>query len=372
MARILFENAGKTYPGNVRAVDDFSLEVCDGECLAVVGPSGCGKSTVLRMIAGLEPLTSGTLRIGERIVNDVPASERDIAMVFQNYALYPHMTVAQNLAFALEIRKVPAAERAARVAEVAEALGIAGLLKRRPAQLSGGQRQRVAMGRAIVRRPQIYLMDEPLSNLDARLRVEMRTELKRLHQRLAVTTVYVTHDQVEAMTLGDRIAVMRDGRLQQLGTPEMLFNEPANVFVAEFIGSPSMNFARGRLAADGEPRLVVGERSFSLGPATFANRPALRAHFGREVIVGIRPDDFELREDADGAFVFDAVPEVVEILGNVQDVVFALDSNGQASSDRLWTASLPARSPVRRGERLRLAIDPARVHFFDAQAQAIR
>ena len=256
MAQIILDRVEKAYAGGVRAVDDLSLDVADGEFMVLVGPSGCGKSTALRSIAGLEEISGGTITIGDRVVNDLPPKDRDIAMVFQNYALYPHMTVEQNLAFGLELRKTPKAEIARRVGEAARMLGLEPYLGRKPGALSGGQRQRVAMGRAIVREPQAFLMDEPLSNLDARLRVSMRASLSQLHERLGVTTVYVTHDQVEAMTLGDRVAVLRDGRLQQVDTPQALYEAPVNLFVAGFIGSPAMNFVTAGLVRDGGPAVT--------------------------------------------------------------------------------------------------------------------
>src|ERR1700730_1763804 len=253
MAQIILDHLEKTYAGGVKAINDLSLDVGDGEFMVFVGPSGCGKSTALRPIAGLEEITSGTIQIGDRIVNDLPPKDRDIAMVFQNYALYPHMTVEQNLAFGLQLRKTPKDEIKRRVDKAAQMLGLEQYLKRKPAALSGGQRQRVAMGRAIVREPQAFLMDEPLSQLDAKLRVSMRASLNQLHERLGVTTVYVTHDQIEAMTLGDRVCVLRDGKLQQADTPQTLFNAPVNLFVAGFIGSPEMNFVTARLVRDDGP-----------------------------------------------------------------------------------------------------------------------
>ena len=267
MAHIVMDGVTKVYGGNVRAVDTLSLDVPDGEFMVFVGPSGCGKSTALRMIAGLEDITEGTISIGERVVNDLPPKDRDIAMVFQNYALYPHMTVEENLAFGLQLRKMPKDEQNKRVGDAARILGLEPYLKRKPAALSGGQRQRVAMGRAIVRHPQAYLMDEPLSNLDAKLRVGMRGELARLHDRLGVTTIYVTHDQVEAMTLGSRVAVLKDGELQQVDTPQRLFEFPQNLFVAGFIGSPAMNLVEAKLVRDGGPAVVFADYKLPVPPA---------------------------------------------------------------------------------------------------------
>src|SRR5580658_5367426 len=273
MAQIAFDHVEKVYPGGRRALDDLTLEVTDGEFMVLVGPSGCGKSTALRSIAGLEEITGGTISIGDRIVNDLPPKDRDIAMVFQNYALYPHMTVEQNLAFGLQLRKTPKDEIKRRVDEAAQMLGLEQYLKRKPAALSGGQRQRVAMGRAIVREPQAFLMDEPLSNLDAKLRVSMRGSLKQLHERLGVTTVYVTHDQVEAMTLGDRVAVLRDGRLQQVDTPQALFEAPVNLFVAGFIGSPAMNFVNAELVRDGGPAVTFANYRLDVPPEEIDANP---------------------------------------------------------------------------------------------------
>src|ERR1700722_15594982 len=293
MAQIILDHVEKTYSGDVKAIDDLSLDVKDGEFMVFVGPSGCGKSTALRSIAGLEEITSGTISIGARVVNDLPPKDRDIAMVFQNYALYAHMTVEQNLAFGLQQRKTPKVEINRRVTEVAGLLGLTDYLKRKPAALSGGQRQRVARGRAIVREPQAFLMDEPLSNLDAKLRVSMRASLSQLHHRLGVTTVYVTHDQVEAMTLGQRVCVLRDGQLQQVDSPQVLFNSPVNLFVAGFIGSPAMNFALAELVRDDGPAAVFAGHRIAVAPQLFEARPALAGYFGREVILGIRPSDFE-------------------------------------------------------------------------------
>ncbi|MDW7981410.1 MAG: sn-glycerol-3-phosphate ABC transporter ATP-binding protein UgpC [Thermomicrobium sp.] len=288
MAQVIYDHVTKRFDG-VIAVNDLTLEVQDGEFLVLVGPSGCGKTTALRCLAGLEEVTSGDIIIGDRVVTHVPPKDRDIAMVFQNYALYPHMSVYDNMAFGLKLRKVPKQEIDRRVKEVAEMLGIQDLLNRKPRQLSGGQRQRVALGRAIVREPQVFLMDEPLSNLDAKLRVQTRSELIKLQRRLGVTTIYVTHDQVEAMTMGHRIAVMNQGILQQLDTPENLYDHPANLFVATFIGSPAMNIFPARVVSgDGTVRLIAGEVSLD---ATIEQRGRLAEYNGREVLVGIRPED---------------------------------------------------------------------------------
>ena len=381
---IRIERVSKVYDGEVLAVDDLTLDVADGEFMVLVGPSGCGKSTLLRAIAGLEEVTRGTIRIGDRDVTSVDPSERDIAMVFQNYALYPHMTVRQNLAFGLRQRRTPKPEIARRVEEVAAMLGLAELLARKPSALSGGQKQRVAMGRALVREPQAFLMDEPLSNLDAKLRTSMRGELARLHDRLGVTTVYVTHDQVEAMTLGQRVAVMRDGVLQQCDLPQRLFEEPANLFVAAFIGSPAMNLVEGRLA-DGAVRF--GEHRIPLpdgaGPGAAAGE--------RRVIFGVRPTDFELA----GPLVdpswprISVVADVVEQLGAESHVQFTLDAprmvaeavkaaadtTGDGEEDRLladderarFVARVTGRRRIEPGTTVELAVDHGQLHFFDLE-----
>ena len=302
MAGVVFDGVTKVYPGPVVAVDDLTLEVADGEFLILVGPSGCGKSTALRMVAGLERISDGTIAIGDRIVNDVPPKDRDIAMVFQNYALYPHMTVEKNLGFGLRRRRMPRDDVRQRVGDISRMLGLDDLLRRRPGQLSGGQRQRVAMGRALVREPVVFLLDEPLSNLDAKLRVRMRAELKRLHERIGVTTIYVTHDQVEAITLGERIAVLSEGVLQQVGPPQEVYDHPANVFVAGFIGSPPMNLLRGR-ASHG--RVTVGDVGFGYP----------RAPDG-EVLVGIRPEGLRPVGEASAGSVFEVCVDVVEPLGD--------------------------------------------------------
>src|SRR5580698_3209328 len=293
MARIALDHVEKVYGGGVKALDDLNLEVKEGEFMGLVGASGCGKSTALRSIAGLEEITGGTISIGERVVNDLPPKDRDIAMVFQNYALYPHMTVEENLAFGLRLRHTPKDEIKRRVRDAATLLGLDPYLKRKPAALSGGQRQRVAMGRAIVREPVAFLMDEPLSNLDAKLRVSMRAALNQLHERLGTTTVYVTHDQVEAMTLGDRVCVLRDGRLQQADTPQKLFESPVNLFVAGFIGSPAMNFASADLVRDDGPAVTFAEHRLDVPPEEIDAKHGLADFIGKKVILGIRPSDFE-------------------------------------------------------------------------------
>ena len=293
MATVTLDAVNKIYDNGFQAIYDLSLDIADSEFLVLVGPSGCGKSTALRMVAGLESITSGELRIGDRVVNDVEPKDRDIAMVFQNYALYPHMTVYDNIGFALKLARVPRPEIDSRVRKAAAILELEPYLSRKPGQLSGGQRQRVAMGRAIVRQPAAFLMDEPLSNLDAKLRVQMRAEIARLQRDLAVTTIYVTHDQVEAMTMGDRVAVLKDGYLQQVGAPQHLYDEPTNVFVAAFIGSPSMNLYEGVVTLNGDKSVQIGSQRVALAPETLEKHPALQSYDGQRVVVGIRPEDFE-------------------------------------------------------------------------------
>ncbi|HZW08794.1 MAG TPA: sn-glycerol-3-phosphate ABC transporter ATP-binding protein UgpC [Phycisphaerales bacterium] len=356
MAEVTLENVRKMYDG-VEAVRDLSLAVGDGEFVVLVGPSGCGKSTTLRMIAGLEEITSGTIRIGDRVVNNVHPKDRDIAMVFQNYALYPHMTVEQNMAFALKLRKTPRAEIQRRVGEAARMLGIEGLLKRRPRQLSGGQRQRVAVGRAIVREPKAFLFDEPLSNLDAKLRVTTRAELKALHQRLKTTTVYVTHDQEEAMTLGDRIVVMADGVMQQQGTPFEVYQRPANRFVASFIGTPPMNFVEGTLAREGGAVAFKGrEGAISLLCAE-AHGAALGGAAGSAVTLGVRPQALSLVDAGLPGRTIEATLRVVELLGDEMDLTC------EAGGQRL-VARVRARPGLAPGQRVLLAPDAARMHYF--------
>ena len=365
MAEVKLQNVSKVFPGGTIAVDQLSLTVVDGEFLVLVGPSGCGKSTVLRIVAGLEDATDGDVFIGGEMVNNLPPKERDIAMVFQNYALYPHMTVDENLSFALRLRHMPKDAAKQRVLETAQVLGIEDYLSRKPKALSGGQRQRVAMGRAIVREPRVFLMDEPLSNLDAKLRVSMRAELTRLHQRYRTTTMYVTHDQVEAMTLGDRIAVLDKGRLQQVGTPDELYFRPANVFVAGFMGSPSMNLAKAEvLDSDGLVLEVAGHRW------PVVRRPELTSYTGRGVIVGLRPDAFTWPPAPDGPSLT-ATALAVESLGNEKHVVFgvgdavpshAVAVEGDAS---LWTAKVSPQCPVGIGEELILGVDVDQAYYFD-------
>ena len=386
MARIVLDQVDKVFPGGVRAVHGLSLDISDGEFMVLVGPSGCGKSTALRSIAGLDEITSGTISIGGRVVNDLPPKDRDIAMVFQNYALYPHMTVEQNLAFGLQQRKTPKDEIRRRVTNVAKMLGLEEYLRRKPAALSGGQRQRVAMGRAIVREPQAFLMDEPLSNLDAKLRVSMRASLSQLHERLGVTTVYVTHDQVEAMTLGQRVCVLREGKLQQADTPQTLFNAPVNLFVAGFIGSPAMNFVTARLVRDDGPAVTFAGHRLSVPASLVTARPGLDDYFGRELILGIRPSDFEDADLADPEWArMPVTAGVTEDLGSEIHVLFTVDapqvqhasiSQAVAGDDddaaiplaggkSLWTARVAARSKVRPGQPAELAVDTSNLQFFD-------
>ena len=388
MAQIVLEHVEKVYSGGVKALDDLNLEVKEGEFMVLVGPSGCGKSTALRSIAGLEEITDGTISIGAQVVNDLPPKDRDIAMVFQNYALYPHMTVEANLAFGLKLRHTPKAEIKRRVGEAAALLGLEPYLNRKPAALSGGQRQRVAMGRAIVREPQAFLMDEPLSNLDAKLRVSMRASLSQLHERLGVTTVYVTHDQVEAMTLGQRVCVLREGKLQQADTPQSLFNAPVNLFVAGFIGSPAMNFVTARLVREDGPAVTFADHRLPVPPSLVAGRPGLDGYFGRDLILGIRPSDFEDATLADAGWArMPVTAGVTEDLGSEIHVLFSIDapqvehaSISQAATDdddaaiplaggkSLWTARVAARSPVRPGQPIELAVDTSNLQFFDTDS----
>ena len=391
MAAISIRELTKVYATGVRALDGLDLEVLDGEFVVLVGPSGCGKTTALRMVAGLERITSGTVSFGDRVVNDVSPRHRDVAMVFQNYALYPHLTVYQNIGFALENKKIEKAERDRQIRIAAATLGLGDLLGRKPDQLSGGQRQRVAMGRAIVRSPSVFLMDEPLSNLDAKLRVQMRSEVLRVHRSIGAATLYVTHDQTEAMTMGDRVAVLQGGVLQQYDTPRALYDRPANVFVATFIGSPSMNLYEAGLSTDGTagttPTVVLGSQRLDL-PAHVAARVA--AYQGRKVVVGIRPEDLVLpagtgpgRGAAGGRPGLAADIRLIEVLGSEQHAYFWLDATqagqaaagaatGEAAEAGILAGSAPngvARldpgAAVRAGDRITFAVDPARLHFFD-------
>jgi len=391
MAAITLEDLGKIYEGGTRAVGDVDLVIEDGEFLVLVGPSGCGKSTILRMIAGLEEISEGTLKIGDRVVNDVPPKDRDIAMVFQNYALYPHMSVFDNMAFGLKLRKLDKGEIQRRVKEAADILEINDFLQRKPKALSGGQRQRVAMGRAIVREPAAFLMDEPLSNLDAKLRVQMRAELERLHARLGTTTVYVTHDQVEAMTLGDRVAVLRavsaraPYNLQQVGPPTELFNHPNNLFVAGFIGSPAMNLVYGHLEGSGQDvYAVLPDTRLKVGKTALDNHPGLEKHMNEEIVIGVRPNDLEAASvrgsDPDRSMT--AMVEVTEMLGADTFIHFTVnrapvvtpdieellaDTGGDISNLGDVTNFIARVSPdvqVKHGDSVELVVDTNKLHFF--------
>jgi multiple sugar transport system ATP-binding protein len=388
MAEIVLEQLSKVFADGTEAVSSLDLEIADGEFMVLVGPSGCGKTTALRMVAGLEAITSGKVRIGERIVNDLPPKERDVAMVFQNYALYPHMTVYENMAFALKVRKATKAETDRRVREAAGILGLTDLLERRPKALSGGQRQRVAMGRAIVREPLAFLMDEPLSNLDAKLRVQMRAEIARIQQRLGTTTMYVTHDQTEAMTMGSRVAVMKKGQLQQVAVPQLLYDEPVNLFVAGFIGSPAMNMVQARLRRDGDVvAAVFAGHELPLDPALLAARPGIAAHEGRDVILGIRPEDLEdaaVKPDAPADRRLRAPVELREDLGSevllhlridappvlTEDALELARDRGDIPADEeasIFIARVDPKTAVRAGERVELVVDTAGLHLFDPE-----
>jgi multiple sugar transport system ATP-binding protein len=394
VAEIGLEKLTKVYADGTKAVSELDLGIADGEFVVFVGPSGCGKTTALRMIAGLEPITDGTVRIGEEVVNTLPPKDRDVAMVFQNYALYPHMSAYDNMAFALKMRGVEKAEIERRVTSAADTLGLSEVLKKKPRTLSGGQRQRVAMGRAIVREPQAFLMDEPLSNLDAKLRVEMRAEIQRIQRDLQVTTIYVTHDQVEAMTMGDRVCVLRGGLLQQAASPQELYERPANLFVAEFIGSPAMNLVQAELAAeDGRIEARFRSGSLSVPDGLRRARPGLEAYAGKRVVVGIRPEDLE-----DSAFARSADGDVVSVQVDIREDMgaevyahFRVDADPVESEEVLeameeedvpgvvrermrggvpFVARLERETQAREGDRLDLAVDTGRLHFFDPETGA--
>jgi len=402
VAGLTLSGIGKVYDDGTRAVQDLNVDVADGEFLVFVGPSGCGKTTALRMVAGLETVTEGELRIGDRVVNSVPPRDRDVAMVFQSYALYPHLSVRDNIAFGLKLRKMAKPEIRKRVEHAAQVLGLTEYLDRKPRNLSGGQRQRVAMGRAIVREPQVFLMDEPLSNLDAKLRVQMRTEIVRIQRDLAVTTVYVTHDQTEAMTLGHRVAVMKQGVLQQIAPPQELYDRPVNIFVAGFIGSPAMNLMMGTVTStDGELAVTLGSQSVRLPASLLQTRPALRNYLDQPVVVGVRPEDLDdaaINSDAmgsdvgrpgDGAAVLHAVADLIEPLGSDLIVHLSIDAEpvqgnddidelakdagdppgaGQSAAQRTSTtlvARFNPRSAAVLGEPLTVRIDTERLHYFD-------
>jgi multiple sugar transport system ATP-binding protein len=383
MAQVLLDKVTKRYPNGFQAVTDLDLDIVDGEFLVLVGPSGCGKSTALRMIAGLEEISEGELRIGDDRMNEVQPKDRDIAMVFQNYALYPHMSVFDNIAFALKLAKTPKPEIERRVHEAAKILELEPLLDRKPGELSGGQRQRVAMGRAIVRQPKVFLMDEPLSNLDAKLRVQMRAEIARIQRDLGVTTFYVTHDQVEAMTMGDRVAVIKGGHLQQVDTPQNLYDHPDNIFVAAFIGSPSMNLFQATMGEVGEQGATVqiGSQELRVPPRVVADRPALAGYGGRAVTVGMRPEDLEdasLVPDHQPGATFQADVELVEALGSELMVHGRVDARKAESGDpdaaeetdtgdgTTVVGRFSPRSRVSRGERAEVAVDVDKLYFFDA------
>jgi multiple sugar transport system ATP-binding protein len=365
VADLRFSDLTKAFDGGTLAVDSLDLEIGDGEFMVLVGPSGSGKTTVLRLTAGLEAITKGEVEIGGRVVNDLHPMDRDIAMVFQNYALYPHMTVSENMGFGLKLRHTKKREIKERVGDAAHTLSISDLLKRKPGQLSGGQRQRVAMGRAIVREPAVFLMDEPLSNLDAKLRVQMRAEIQRLQHRLGTTTIYVTHDQTEAMTMGDRVAVMRHGRLVQVDTPQALYDRPVDLFVAGFIGSPAMNLVSAQLrASNGSLLATVGSTELELPAGAVPTSVAARA--GRDVIVGFRPEhleDAELVRPANGRLLLEAPVALAEPVGAEVIVHFEL------ADDVPCTARINPRTKAARGDFVRLAVDPASLYFFDPESE---
>jgi multiple sugar transport system ATP-binding protein len=378
VADVSLENVNKVYENGFHAVKDFNLEIADGEFMVLVGPSGCGKTTALRMVAGLEDITSGILRIGGKEANDETPKERDIAMVFQNYALYPHMTVAENIGFALKLRHLPKDQLKAKVNEAADILGLTDWLDRKPGQLSGGQRQRVAMGRAIVREPSVFLMDEPLSNLDAKLRVQMRAEVARIQRRMGVSTIYVTHDQVEAMTMGDRVTVMRDGRLQQVATPQTLYDNPDNVFVAAFIGSPAQNLYDATIG-EGARSIKLGSQTVELPDAVALKRPTLRTYAGKEVVVGMRPEHLRAADpEITGPKLVGDV-DLVEALGSELVVHFTIDAHrviaeGAFDKDEAaavksgeGVARVEAKTPVKPGDRMTFSVNVEDMQFFDTE-----
>jgi multiple sugar transport system ATP-binding protein len=394
MAQVAFERVSKIYPDGTRAVNDINLDVQDGEFMVLVGPSGCGKTTALRMVAGLEDISEGVLKIGDRVVNHVPSRDRDIAMVFQSYALYPHLSVYENIAFGLRLKKMPKDEIEARVQRAANILGLTDYLKRKPRALSGGQRQRVAMGRAIVREPAAFLMDEPLSNLDAKLRVQTRAEISKLQSDLGVTTIYVTHDQIEAMTMGTRVAVMRKGEIQQVDDPQTLYDRPRNLFVGGFIGSPSMNMLDAVIeSSNGGLAAKIANQTISLGPEALENHPALKGYIGKQVVLGIRPEDLE-----DAALETGAPPErqllgrleLKEALGSEIMAHFAIKGAhaetdetrelakdvgadpgeqpiGVAEDEAVIVGRFGARSRIQQGDEVTAVVDTRALHFFDPQ-----
>jgi multiple sugar transport system ATP-binding protein len=394
MAQVAFERVSKIYPDGTRAVNDINLDIQDGEFMVLVGPSGCGKTTALRMVAGLEEISEGVLKIGDRVVNHVPSRDRDIAMVFQSYALYPHLSVYENIAFGLRLKKMPKAEIEERVARAANILGLTDYLKRKPRALSGGQRQRVAMGRAIVREPAAFLMDEPLSNLDAKLRVQTRAEISKLQSDLGVTTIYVTHDQIEAMTMGSRVAVMRKGEIQQVDDPQTLYDRPLNLFVGGFIGSPSMNMLDAVIASsNGGLAATIGNQTISLGPEALENHPALKAYVGKQVVLGIRPEDLEdaaLETGAPAERQLRGRLELKEALGSEIMAHFAIKGAhaetdetrelakdvgaegveqpiGVAEDEAVIVGRFGARSRIKQGDEVTAVVDTRALHFFDPQ-----
>jgi multiple sugar transport system ATP-binding protein len=381
MATVDMDQINKVYPNGFHAVKDLSLDIADGEFMVLVGPSGCGKTTALRMVAGLEDISSGVLRIGGREVNNVTPKDRDIAMVFQNYALYPHMTVAENIGFALKLRKVPKDKLRAQVNDTAEILGLTEWLDRKPGQLSGGQRQRVAMGRAIVREPSVFLMDEPLSNLDAKLRVQMRAEVSRIQRRIGVATIYVTHDQIEAMTMGDRVAVMRAGVLQQCDRPQVLYDRPDNIFVAAFIGSPAMNLYEATVG-DGGKSVKLGSQELDLPAAVTEAHPGLGSYAGRNVVVGLRPEHLPAAGTGSTGPILTGDVDLVEALGSELVVHFTIDAKRVvaegAHADDAEAAAISGegvarvdpRTPVKAGDRLGFAIETDGIQFFDPDSGA--
>jgi multiple sugar transport system ATP-binding protein len=388
MAEIVLSELSKVFPDGTEAVSNCSLEVPDGALVVLVGPSGCGKTTLLRMIAGLDQPTNGTIRIGSQVINDTPAKARDIAMVFQNYALYPHMSVYENMAFALKRRRVPRAAIRERIATTAVMLGLSEHLRKKPAELSGGQRQRVAMGRAIVRQPQAFLMDEPLSNLDAKLRTAMRTEIRRIQRALGVTTIFVTHDQTEAMTMGDFVVVMRDGAIQQVATPDELFDRPANVFVADFVGSPPMNLLRARVRQEGNTLLVSSkEIAFAADNSLLAANPSLPDYVNSEVVVGIRPEDIAIGGSLNGAVAVQATVELEETIGResllylrvdadprraqaaeLSEAPVTLDEDASNERARMVARIEAAAIHAKPGDVLEVGLCTSAVRFFDPQS----
>ncbi len=394
MAPVAFERVSKIYPDGTRAVNDINLDIQDGEFVVLVGPSGCGKTTALRMVAGLEEISEGVLKIGDRVVNHVPSRDRDIAMVFQSYALYPHLSVYENIAFGLKLKKMSKEEIETRVARAANILGLTDYLKRKPRALSGGQRQRVAMGRAIVREPAAFLMDEPLSNLDAKLRVQTRAEISKLQSDLGVTTLYVTHDQIEAMTMGSRVAVMRKGEIQQVDDPQTLYDRPLNLFVGGFIGSPSMNMLDAVIeSSNGGLAATIGNQTISLGPEALENHPALKGYVGKQVVLGIRPEDLEdatLETGAPAERQLRGRLELKEALGSEIMAHFAIkgahaetdetrelakdagadpgeQAIGVAADEAVIVGRFGARSRIKQGDEVTAVVDTRALHFFDPQ-----